>query len=114
MAEWLTPRTLDLEVQGSSLARCVVSIEKILYSLFAHVYKWIPASYCEVGGGEGLGLGLVGNPRLASHPGGSSNTPRHASCYGNRYTCKPQPCGPLAGVCLYLCCSSSNLNFLCI
>ena len=52
MAEWLTPRTLDLEVQGSSLARCVVSIEKILYSLFTHVYKWVPASYCEVGGGR--------------------------------------------------------------
>ena len=68
----------------------------------------------ERGGGEGLGLGLVGNPRLAPHPGGSSNTPRHASCYGNRYTCKPQPCGPLASVRLYLCCSSSNLNFLCI
>ena len=51
MAKWLTPRTLDLEVRGSSLARCVVSIEKILYSLFTHVYKWVPASYCEVGGG---------------------------------------------------------------
>ena len=77
MAKWLTPRTLDLEVRGSSLARCVVSIEKILYSLFTQWYKWVPASYCEVGGG-GLGLGLVGNPRLAPHPGGSSNTPRHA------------------------------------
>ena len=51
MAKWLTPRTLDLEVRGSSLARCVVSIEKILNSLFTHVYKWVPASYCEVKGG---------------------------------------------------------------
>ena len=66
------------------------------------------------GGGGGLGLGLGGNPRLASHPGGSSNTPRYASCYGNRYTRKPQPCGPFASVCLNLCFSSSNLNFLCI
>ena len=114
MAKWLTPRTLDLDVQGSSLARCVVSIEKILYSLLTQLYKWVPASYCEVGGGGGLGLGLVGNPRLAPHPGGSSNTPRHASCYGNQYTRKPQLCGPLASVRLYLCCSSSNLNFICI
>ena len=66
------------------------------------------------GGGGGLGLGLVGNPRLAPHPGGSSNTPRHASCYGNQCTRKPQLCGPLASVRLYLCCSSSNLNFICI
>jgi len=29
---WLTPRTLDLEVRGSSLARRVVSLEKELYS----------------------------------------------------------------------------------
>ena len=52
MTKWLTPRTLDLEVRGSSLARCVVSIEKILYSLFTQWYKWVPASYCKVGGGE--------------------------------------------------------------
>ena len=37
---------------------------------------------------------------LASRPGGSSNTPRHASCYGNRV--KLRPCGPLARVRLYL------------
>ena len=98
MAEWLTPRTLDLEVRGSSLARCLVSIEKILYSLFAQVYKWVLASYCEVG--ESLGLGLVGNPRVAPHPGERSNTPRHASCYGNRYTRKP-----LASVGLWLVCA---------
>ena len=32
VAEWLTPRTPDLEVRGSSLARHVVSLEKELYS----------------------------------------------------------------------------------
>ena len=32
MAERLTPRTPDLEVQGSSLARRVVSLDKELYS----------------------------------------------------------------------------------
>ena len=40
----LTPRTLDLEVQGSSVARRVVSLDKELYStlaLFAQVYKWV-------------------------------------------------------------------------
>ena len=31
VAERLTPRTLDLEVRGSSLARRVVSLEKELY-----------------------------------------------------------------------------------
>ena len=29
---------------------------------------------------------------------GTSNTRRFASCYGNRYTCKLRPCGPLACV----------------
>ena len=49
VAEWLTPRTLDLEVLGSSLARRVASIDKELYSelsLFTQVYKWVPATYC--------------------------------------------------------------------
>ena len=49
MAERLTPRTLDLEVQGSSLARHVVSVDKELYStlsLFTQVYKWVPATHC--------------------------------------------------------------------
>ena len=41
MAEWLTPRTADLEVQGSNLTRHVVSLDKELYStlsLFTQVY----------------------------------------------------------------------------
>ena len=49
MADWLTSQTPDLEVQGSSLACCVVSLDKELYStlsLFTQVYKWIPATYC--------------------------------------------------------------------
>ena len=49
VAERLTPRTLDLEVRGSSLARRVVSLDKELYStlsLFTQVYKWVPATYC--------------------------------------------------------------------
>ena len=81
-------QTLDLEVRGSSLARRVVSLDKELYStmsLFTQVYKWVPATYC------------WGNPvrdGLAFRPGGSSNTRRYASCYGNRY--KLRPCGPLA------------------
>ena len=37
---------------------------------------------------------------LASRPGGSSNTPRLASCYANRY--KLRPFGPLARVRLYV------------
>ena len=80
MAEWLTPRTLDQEVRVSSLARPVFPLE--LYStlcLFTQVYKWVSATYCG-GGGEF-------NPAMDYHPvqGGSSNTSRHASCYGNRY-----------------------------
>ena len=49
VAKRLTPRSLDLEVQGSSLARRVVSLAKELcstLSLFTQVYKWVPATYC--------------------------------------------------------------------
>ena len=49
MAERLTPRTLDLEVRGSSLTHRVVSVDKELYStlsLFTQVFKWVPATYC--------------------------------------------------------------------
>ena len=55
VAERLTPRTLDLEVRGSSLARRVVSLGKELHStlsLFTHVYKWVPATYSWGGGGN--------------------------------------------------------------
>ena len=49
----------------------------------------------------GTGDTLLGaNPGPISRPGGSSNTPRHASCYENRY--KLRPFGLLARVCLYL------------
>ena len=53
-----------------SLAQHIVSLDKELYStlsLFTQVYKRVPATYC-------WGVILCG---LASHPGGSSNTPRH-------------------------------------
>jgi len=53
VAAWLTPRTLDLEVRGSSLAHCVVSLDRELYStlsLFTQVYKWVPEIYCWGGG----------------------------------------------------------------
>jgi len=49
VAKWLTPRTPDLEVRGSSLARRVVSLDKELYStssLFTQVYKWVLVAYC--------------------------------------------------------------------
>ena len=48
VAEQLTPGTLDLEVCGSSLARCVFSLDKELYStlsLFIQVYKWVPVTF---------------------------------------------------------------------
>ena len=44
----------------------------------------------------------MGNPRLAPHPGGSSNTPSHASRYGNQDKLRPRFAGPLARVRLYL------------
>ena len=50
MVERLTPRTPDLEIWGSSLARRVVSLNKELYSTlppFTQVYKWAPATYIE-------------------------------------------------------------------
>ena len=49
VAKWLTPRTLELEVQGLSLAQSIVSLDKELYStlsLFTQVYKWVPETYC--------------------------------------------------------------------
>ena len=49
VAKRLTPRTPDLEVQGSSLARRIVSLVQELYSalsLFTQVYKWVLATYC--------------------------------------------------------------------
>ena len=48
VGEWLTARTLDLKLRGSSLARGVVSLDKKLYftlSLFTQVDKWVPATY---------------------------------------------------------------------
>ena len=48
MAERLTPRTPDLEIWVSSLARRVVSLKKELYSTlspFTQVYKWAPATH---------------------------------------------------------------------
>ena len=49
VAEQLTPRTLVMEVRGSSPACYIVSLEKELYStlsLFTQVYKWVPVTYC--------------------------------------------------------------------
>ena len=46
VAKWLTPRSLDLDVRGSSLA---LRLDKELYStlsLYTRVYKWIPVTYC--------------------------------------------------------------------
>ena len=53
VVERLTPRTPDLDILGSSLAHCVIFLDKKLYStlsLFtqgvaAQVYKWVPATY---------------------------------------------------------------------
>jgi len=49
VAKQLTPQTPHMEVQGSSLACRVVSLDKELYytfSLFTWMYKWVPATYC--------------------------------------------------------------------
>ena len=48
VAKQLTPQTSDLEVQGSSLTRHVVSLDKefsYTLSLFTKVYKWVPTTY---------------------------------------------------------------------
>ena len=84
MSERLTPRTEDLEVWGSSLARRALSLEKECYStlsLFTHVYKWVLATYF-------WGLPCDGS---ASRPGESSNLRE-----------KLRPFGPLAPGRLYL------------
>ena len=65
MAQRLTPRTLDLEVWSSSLARRVVSLD-----LFTQVYKWVPARYCwrETLRWTSIPYGRRSNaPRLALH-----------------------------------------------
>ena len=55
MAEWLTPRTPDLEVRGPSLIRRVISLDRELYSLFTQVKTGgIP-----LGGGGGEGVTLL-------------------------------------------------------
>ena len=85
VGERLTPRTLDLEVWGSSLARRVVSLDKELYytlSLLTRVYKWVLVTYC-----WGITLRWTSIPSRGGE--GSSNTPRHASCHGNRYKLRP-------------------------
>ena len=73
MAKQLTPRPPDLEARGASLARQIFSLDKKLYStlsLFIQVYKWVLVTYC-----------WVTTLRWTSiQSGGSSNTPRHASC----------------------------------
>ena len=49
VAARLTPRPLDLEVRGSSLARHVVSFDKELYStlcLFTRVFESVPPTNC--------------------------------------------------------------------
>ena len=48
----------DLEAQGSSLAHCLVSLDKEFYSilsLFTQAYKRVPTPYWGGGGGEGGG-----------------------------------------------------------
>ena len=57
MAEQLTPRTLDLEVRGSSLVCRVVSLYKELYStlsLFTHVYKCMGTGDILLGGNPAM------------------------------------------------------------
>ena len=75
MVERLKPRTPDLGVRGSSLARFAFFSKTRLYSilsLFTQVYKLVPATHCLGGGGWGVPCdGLV------SRPGGKSNTSRH-------------------------------------
>ena len=49
VAKRLTLQTPDLEVQGSSLACRILSLDKELYptlSVFTQVYKWVLATYC--------------------------------------------------------------------
>ena len=49
VAELFAPGTPDLEVQGSSLTHCIVSLDKELFvtlSLLTQVYKWVLAIYC--------------------------------------------------------------------
>ena len=85
MAKRFTTQTLDREVQDSSLAHCVVFLDKKL---------------CPLTGNILLGEGMEPCNGLASCLRGSSKTPRHASCQGNWD--KHWPMWPLALACLYL------------
>ena len=49
VAKLFAPGPPDLEVQGSSLAHHVVSLDEELYAslfLFTQVYKWVLVIYC--------------------------------------------------------------------
>ena len=63
MAERLIPRTPNLEVHGSSLARRVVSLEKELYSTLSLIglssLRFIKMDYHPVQGGVSILLGML-------------------------------------------------------
>ena len=73
MAEWLTPRTLDVEVRGSSLARRVVSLGKELYS--TGTLLCLSSLRCINGYQQHTAEGYPCDG-LTSRPGGGNNTPR--------------------------------------
>ena len=104
MAERLRPRTQDLEVQVSSLARRVVSLDKELYSTYLSKSQLTRnTEFFALGCDHHEHCGGVCRERLTprvlmctdnilldvtlrwtSMPSrGSSSTPRHASCQGN-------------------------------
>ena len=93
VAEWLTPRTPDLEVRGSSLDRRVVSLNKgtlLTLSLFIQVYKWVPVTYC---------LGLTLRWTIIPSTGGRRRAGRGV---GDKF----RPFRPLARVRHFLFCNS--------
>ena len=110
VAERLTPRTSDLEVRDTSLARRAVSLDKELYSTLSLFFPRCINGYRRHTPCDGLACrpGRAGG----GGGGGSSNTPSHASCQGVWY--RLWPFGPGAHLYVFTWSYFSSLSICCL
>ena len=111
VAERLTPRTSDLEVRDTSLALRAVSLDKELYSTLSLSLPRCINGYRRHTPCDGLTC-RPGRAGGGVGGGGSSNTPRHASCQGVWY--RLRPFGPGAQLYLFTWSYFSSLSICCL